>query len=207
LAGADVLHQPVDQIVDYLSLIGSTFPIEPRIRGKVSERDDAQETPRFDGVHVFLDDFASPLPDRAGWHELAASGLVRVSMGVESGDPTVREIYRKHWDDSALRVAVADCKAVGLGLSVLTLVGAGGSDRAEAHVDQTVRLIESLDLGAGDFVFLLDEKETASVSSAALPAIHGLAWATQLTTIKDRLVNLKTRGIKVLPYSTDKQWK
>ena len=44
-------------------------------------------------------------------------------------------------------------------MSVLTLVGAGGSERAEPHVERTVRLIESLELGPGDFVFLLDEKE------------------------------------------------
>ena len=43
-------------------------------------------------------------------------------------------------------------------MSVLTLVGAGGVERAEPHVERTVRLIESLELGAGDFVFL-DEKE------------------------------------------------
>ncbi len=44
-------------------------------------------------------------------------------------------------------------------MSVLTLVGAGGVERAEPHVEQTARLIESLDLGPGDFVFLLDENE------------------------------------------------
>ena len=44
-------------------------------------------------------------------------------------------------------------------MSVLTLVGAGGVERAEPHVERTVRLIESLELGAGDFVFLLDENE------------------------------------------------
>ena len=59
--------------------------------------------PRFDGVHAFLDDFALPRPDRDGWRELAARGLIRISLGVESGDPEVRAIYHKNWDDDELR--------------------------------------------------------------------------------------------------------
>ena len=33
LAGADVLHQPVEDVAAYLRAIGSTFPIEPERRG------------------------------------------------------------------------------------------------------------------------------------------------------------------------------
>ena len=52
---------------------------------------------------LFLDNFALPRPDRAGWHELVDRGLVRVSLGVESGDPDVRTIYHKSWADDELR--------------------------------------------------------------------------------------------------------
>ena len=67
------------------------------------DRADEEEKPRFDGVHAFLDNFALPRPDRAGWRELAARGLVRISLGVESGDPEVRRIYQKSWEDDELR--------------------------------------------------------------------------------------------------------
>ena len=36
-----------------------------------------------------------------------------------------------------LRATVADLKSAGLGVSVLTLVGAGGVERGPAHVEQT----------------------------------------------------------------------
>ena len=62
-----------------------------------------EDTPRFDGVHAFLDNFALPRPDRDGWRELAARGLVRISLGVESGDPEVRRLYHKNWADDELR--------------------------------------------------------------------------------------------------------
>ena len=53
---------------------------------------------------------------------------MRISLGVESGDPEVRSIYRKDWADEELRATVADIKAAGLGVSVLTLVGAAASN-------------------------------------------------------------------------------
>ena len=208
LAGADVLHHPVEEVAACLSAIGSTLHIEPRTVRATTMGVEGGVAPRFDGVHVFLDNFAEPLPDRAGWHELFRRGLVRISLGVESGDVDVRGIYHKYWGDEALRATVADCKAAGLGISLLMLVGGGGAERAEAHVEPTVRLIESLQLTAGDFVFLLDEKEISdsSGSQEGLSTLRGSAWSKQLTTIRDNLVNLKKRGIKVLPYSMEKQW-
>jgi hypothetical protein len=209
LAGSDVLHQPVQEVAAYLSEIGSTFPIEPRTPGgSATVRDEVGDTPRFEGVHAFLDIFALPLPDRAGWQELAQRGLVRISLGVESGDADVRSFYRKHWDDTALRTTVADSKAAGLGVSLLTLIGAGGVERAETHVERTVRLIELLELAAGDFVFLLDEKEIQEQNSDAesTTLLSGQAWSDQQRELKVALAPLRKRGVKVLPYTMEKQW-
>ena len=68
-------------------------------------------------------------------------------------------------------------------MSVLTLVGAGGIELAEPHVEQTARLIESLELGAGDFVFLLDEREISD-SNSVVPGVHaacrtGVVWSAE----------------------------
>ena len=208
LAGSDVLHQPVETIAAQLDAIGRTFPIEPRSRGRTADRADEDEQPRFDGVHAFLDNFAAPTPDRTGWRELAARGLSRISHGVESGDPEIRPIYRKNWADEELYATVAESKAAGLGVSVLTLVGAGGVERAEPHVERTVRLIESLELGTGDFVFLLDEKEIHESHRGldGMTSLSGLAWSKQQSKLRQELVDLKKRGIKVLPYTMEKQW-
>ncbi len=207
LGGNEVLHQPVDNILGYLSAIGRTFPIEPRTRAGSPNRGDDDHV-RFDGVHTFLTDFARSLPDRSGFSALAAHGVVRVSLGVESGSPAVRSMYRKNWDNDALRAAVADLKSAGLGTSVLTIVGAGGVEQAEVHLEQTARLIESLELGAGDFVFLLDENEICD--SNALPAgltpLSRSTWLEQQGKLKEALAPLKKRAIKVLPYTLEKQW-
>jgi hypothetical protein len=208
LAGGDVVHQPVATIVSLLHAIGRTFPIERRLRGATANRSEEDDQPRFEGVHMFLDDFALPRPDRDGWRELAASGLVRISLGVESGHPEVRRMYQKRWDDDELRATVVASKAAGLGVSVLTLVGAGGVEHAGGHVEQTGRLIESLELAAGDFVFLLDENEIREPSSVpdGMKMIQGQAWREQQARLKEALMPLKHKGVKVLPYTLEKQW-
>ena len=210
LAGRDLMHLPADDVNAYLNTASVVFPIEPESSRQAAERaaegDDAG--PRLDGVHVFLDDFAALELDRAAWGEFAARRVIRVSLGVESGDPDVRAIFGKNWTDLDLRAVVANLKAAGLAASVLTLVGAGGVERAAPHLSHTSRLIESLDLGPGDFVFLLDENEfggSQSIFRSETP-YEKPAWAEQQAKLKEALAPLKKRGIKVLPYTLEKQW-
>jgi hypothetical protein len=209
LAGCDVLHRPFDDVREYLATIGRTFPIEPRTkRNDMSRGDDEEPTPRFEAVHAFVDQFDGPRPDRDGWRELAARGLLRISLGVESGDSDVRRIYGKDWHNDELRATLSDVKAAGLGVSVLILVGAGGIERAAVHLEETARLIEPLELAPGDFVFLLDENEIRdqNLPVNGLTSLQGASWIEQQTMLKKALAPLKKRGIKVLPYTLEKQW-
>ena len=149
LAGSDALLLPVADVKPYLTTINKSTHGERR-RSNIL---------RCDEIHAFLDDFIEGRPDRDSWKQFAACGLNRVSIGIASGDPTVRAPYQEHWSDQDLRGVFALLKSAGIGASVLTLVGAGGPDHAQAHRTKTVALIESLALSAGDFVFLLDENE------------------------------------------------
>src|SRR5207244_2531738 len=100
LAGSDLLHRPSDEIAAYLDALGRTFPIQPIADRQADRRAEIDEAaPRLDGIHAFLDDFNPPLPDRTAWSQLAAGGLTRVSLGIESGDPEIRRVYRKRWED------------------------------------------------------------------------------------------------------------
>jgi hypothetical protein len=209
LAGSDVLHQPFADVTAYLDAINSTFPMSRPGEGESTPQGNAAEmAPRFEGAHAFIDDFLPPLPDRAGWAELARRGLRRVSLGVESGDPALRAAYRKAWSDADLVASLKDLKSAGIGVSVLTLVGAGGVEGADSHVNQTARLIESLELSRGDFVFLLDENELREPGDNldGLTPLQGPSWLAEQAMLKHMLAPLKQRGVKVLPYSLTKQW-
>jgi hypothetical protein len=196
LAGSNVLSLPASDVKSYLASIGETFSIAPA--GELS--------PCIDGVHVFLDDFAHGRPDRADWREFAALGLTRVSVGIASGDSEARARYHQQWTDDALGATFADLKVAGIGASVLTLVGAGGAEHAEQHVNQTASLISSLDLAPGDFVFLLDENELRDPAHLPHePPLRGPAWQQQQSNLKQALAGLKARKVKVLPYTMEKQ--
>jgi hypothetical protein len=209
IAGSDLLREPPETVVNYLDVVRRTFPIEPKRTGTNSDRVDFDENrPRFDGVHAFLEDFTGPGPDRSSLTDYVSRGLVRVSLGVESGDPAVRTLFQKRWTNNELVRTVSDLKSAGLGVSILTLVGAGGCERAASHVEDTGRLINSLALAPGDFVFLLDENELRdpSLRLEDVRPLQGSAWSEQQAKLKEALVPLKRKGVKVLPYTMEKQW-
>ena len=147
LAGGDVLRQPADQVESYLETAAHVF--------RVRSTPDA----RLGGIDAFLDDLNPGLPDRAAWSRFRERHLRRVSLGVESGDEVVRSRYGKTWRNEALRAVVADLKEAGLGVNLLVLVDAGGVESADRHVEATAALVNTLPLGAGDLVALLDGNE------------------------------------------------
>ena len=190
LAGADVLRQPADDVLGYLDAIGRGLPTSPTINE----------------VHVFMDDFSDPIPGGDLLKEAHGRGLSQIALGVESGDPEVRRLYGKTWRDEGVREFVAHAKESAVALSVLILVGAGGTERAADHVAKTARLIESLPLTRGDLVFLLDEREIAASPPPAVTPLEQAAWSEQLNQLRQSLSPLRERGVKVLPYSMAKQW-
>ena len=144
---------------------GATSCAGPRTRSWDISRPSGARSPATpdastrDEVHAFLDDLSPPRPDARAFRRFKEHRLHRVSLGIESGDPSIRRLYGKSWADEDLADVVADIKGAGLALSLVVLAGAGGEENAEAHVEATADLITSLALGRGDIVALLDAEE------------------------------------------------
>ncbi len=95
---------------------------------------------------------------------------------------------------------------------VMLLVGAGGLEHAERHLDASAALVESLPLGPGDLVSLLDANEVADPgrvgpgSAAGFSPLTGQGWSEQQAALRQRLAALRARtGAKIAPYSLEKQ--
>lgn len=206
LAGSDALRQPRGDVAGFLEAIGRAFPIVPREDRRA--RDSNESAPRLEGIHSFLDDFATPRPTRDDWHHYHGLHLNRVSLGVESGDASLRSLYRKSWRNDDLVAIVADLKAAGIGVGVITTVGAGGEEHAASHVPATAALINSLPLGPGDLVSLVDAEALCDPGHRprGFTPLAAARAAEQQAELKQALLPIKTnRGAKVAPYALEKQ--
>jgi hypothetical protein len=206
LAGSDLLRRPAGDVIAYLETLSRVFSIVPKSKRNLAPRQ--EEAPVLEGIHTFLDDFSPPRPAAETLRAYHDRHLIHAGLGIESGDTEIRRRYGKTWDDDDLRAIVADLKSAGFGLSLLTLVGAGGSEFGRDHVDNTAQLVHSLELARGDMVFLLDENEVRDPASSWVDfdPLTGSAWDQQQEQMKQALASLRERGVKVLPYSLEKQW-
>jgi hypothetical protein len=207
LAGPDALRRPVDEVLAWLRAVGSTFPIGDRVekaRFLGQELDEVEI--RLGAVHAFLDDFGPPLPDSEGWRALRASGLGKVTLGVESAEPEVRAKFGRSRDHGDLRTVVENLKAAEVGVGILNLVGAGGRGRIEAEIEATAGLIGSIGLGRGDLVSLVDARhfdETATIDDPLTDDdVAGVVAALKRRSAEGRGSN----GPKLVAYNPDKQW-
>lgn len=206
VAGSDALRLGPEPLIDALGAAAEVFPARPGPRPRARDVDALDASPSLDGFHAFLHDFDRPAFPAGAWSELTGSGLRRLILGVESGSARVRGLYGRDWPDEGLRAWVGSCP-VGLGL--VAVVGAGGREGAEEHVDATVALIESLPIPTGSLVSLVDAEEldTRPASERGFTPLDPAETARQRDAIKARLsAALGPRKVKVTTYSTEKRW-
>jgi radical SAM superfamily enzyme YgiQ (UPF0313 family) len=83
--------------------------------------------------------------------QLAAAGLSRIHVGLESGDDVVLKHIRKGTSAKVHIKAGKWVMAAGMDLSVYVILGIGGEERTEAHARETARVINEI---SPDFVRL-----------------------------------------------------
>ncbi len=108
---------------------------------------------RFDGMHAFLDGFSGARKSAEEFTRLRELGLQQVSVGLESGhDPLLRWLQKPGTADEAGQ-AIQSMKEAGLQVSLIVLLGAGGTTFKEGHQRDTATLLSALPLGKQDIVY------------------------------------------------------
>lgn len=118
-----------------------------------TSRRDARGRLRVEGVYTFMDAFNTRRKDRSTLDWLAARGLRRVYIGMESGSDRVLRFLAKPGTSEDVVDAVLSFKEAGIGVGVILLAGAGGRELQEDHVLQTARRLNAMGLGPDDAVF------------------------------------------------------
>lgn len=148
LADANALVIPMPRLLALLETLHSEFRIQNAECGMQRERG----LPLF----AFIDAFHVERKSTADWQELAARGLRRVYIGMESGhDPLLRWL-NKPGDAADVLEAVKALKLAGLSVSLIIMLGVGGARYAAGHVDDSVALLNAMPLGAGDLIYFSD---------------------------------------------------
>ncbi len=80
-------------------------------------------------------------------------GYKRVYIGLETGDPEVLRILSKPGPPERSVNLVKRLKAAGINVGVIILIGAGGREYYRQHVENTVKILNSMPLDRRDIIY------------------------------------------------------
>src|SRR5690606_9180651 len=141
-----------------------------------------------------------PLHD---WRELAALGLKKIYIGMETGfDPLLRFLNKPGSQDELVEF-VGNLKAAGLEVGLIVMVGIGGWEYARPHAEATLAALDRMPLGQGELVYLSPFVEHPDAVYAQLRRERGLHPLSEEET-EEELARLaaaiRARGLKAARY-------
>ena len=185
IGSANALAVPMPALLPLFDLVAERFPGRP--------------------VYAFLDGFTGLLKTEGDYGELAARGLRRVYIGLESGHDPLLALVGKPSTRQQVVETVRRIKAAGLHVGVMVMVGLGGERFADAHVADTAAALKEMPLGSGDLLYfseLVDLPDSPYLTAAAKEGIRALTAAersAQRHAIESRLAFASSRP-KVATY-------
>ena len=136
--------------------------------------------PAFGRVYAFLDGFSGRRKTAQDYATLAELGLTRVYIGMESGHDPLLAFLQKPGRAADVLTTVQALKAGGVAVGIIVLLGAGGARFAEAHVRDTVALLNAMPLDQRDLLYFSDLIVSPGMpyaQQAAAPDLHPLDYA------------------------------
>lgn len=204
LADANALVVSQRRLVALFRVLNEAFRLAPP---GLTERDRAAwaaaEPGRMEGVYAFLDVFSGKPKTGDEFAELAALGLRRVYIGMESGHVPLLAFLEKPSLPDAVQATVEAAHAGGVNVGVIVMTGIGGNRYAAAHVADTAAVLARLDLSSGDLIYFSEFVEApASVyaeraRAAGIQALSAEEQAAQAAAIRRAL----PPGIRTAAYA------
>jgi hypothetical protein len=105
------------------------------------------------GLYAFLDGFSGEKKSPGDYAALGGRGLRRVYVGMESGNGPLLDFLKKPGTPDDVVRAVRAIKSGGVAVGVIVLLGAGGGQYAQAHVEDTVEALNAMKLGMDDIIY------------------------------------------------------
>ena len=159
-------------------------------------------------VYSFVSAFDVGRKSPAEWAELAALGLERAYIGLETGDDDLLRFLRKPGSVSDAIEAVQSLRAGGVSVGVILMAGIGGDRFAVEHVARSVDAVRAMGLGPRDQVYLSNyvpapgTEYPAEAASAGIAALDEAAIVAQRDTLQT-LLRAAAPAATVAPYHVD----
>ncbi len=129
---------------------------------------------RFTGISSFLDAFVGVHISAEEFAAMRQLNLRQIYVGMETGDAKLLDWLRKPAQPQQMLDTVHAARQGGVNVGVIVLLGAGGERFFDAHVRETVALIRSMRLSAGDFVYLSPLVAAPDTEYAELAQVAGI---------------------------------
>lgn len=208
LADANALIMPQRRLLEMLEIIRDSYTIiaDDTRKKEIARRRRAGEAV-FDGIYSFIDLFTGDYKSETQFREMAELGVRRAYIGMESGSKALLEFLEKPGSKAEMVGAVNKIKAGGVDVGAIVLLGAGGKDFDEIHVEETVDALNRMRLDTDDFIYFSDfypQEETRYETVAAEAGIEPMSWEDRRNQEQRIRAGLRYQdpktGPKIIPY-------
>jgi hypothetical protein len=136
LGDANALVTPMEKLIPIFEIAHQYFNVE-----------------KLGGIYSFLDGFSGEKKSVQDYSILASLGLRRVYIGMESGNAELLRFIRKPGIPDELACSVRALKAGGVSVGIIVLLGAGGNKFYRKHIDDTIQIINKMQLDMEDIIY------------------------------------------------------
>jgi len=141
--------------------------------------------------------------DPTDWPELAAKGLVQVSVGMETGLDELLRWIDKPGSRAELTAFVGELKSAGLAVSLIVMAGLGGRSFRDRHREETLATLADLPLDRRDLIYLspfVEETGSAYVERRTADGIEPMSLEEIEAEIALWAGALRGRGLRAARY-------
>lgn len=150
LGDANALVIPMQRLIPMIETIHEIYDVD-----------------RLGGIYAFLDGFSGDRKSVEDYRWLSQKGVKRVYIGMESGNAELLKLLKKPGTPQDMINAVKTIKKGGVAVGLIVLLGAGGRLYAKQHVKDTIKVLNSMQLGMDDLIYFSELIESEGMSYVA----------------------------------------
>jgi len=149
LGDANALTIPYDDLLEIFQILNTNFLISQKKIGFIEKN-----KPSFEGIYSFLDVFTGFKLTKTHFKRLAELNLRMVYLGIETGSNDVLKILHKPNTVEKILSIISSLHDASIGVAVIFLIGAGGKEYQQDHVQESIKLIKQMELNSKDIIYL-----------------------------------------------------